>query len=83
MQDKEPEVIYTGMDLYRLSNPDTAEYDGKLCSKSDGGFAIYDTESNWVNHGHIEYDKNGHEVFRETESDRASNPHPWENRDRD
>lgn len=75
---KDVEVTYTGTELYHLADNDLG-YDGKISTRSDGGYAKYETDSDWQDHSHKEYDSDGNLVYSRDEGEN----HSWSHRQRD
>lgn len=72
------DVKYTGKELFRLTGND-GSYNGKISAKGDGSFSIYETKSDWKDHSHTVYDKNGNKVYDRPEGYN----HPWDHRQKD
>ena len=78
-KDNNVEVIYTGSELFHLTGTD-GSYDEKIsATKGDGSFDHYKTTSDWKDHSHTHYDKNGNKTYDRPEGDN----HPWEHRQKD
>jgi len=72
------EVTYTGKELYHLTDKD-GSYDGKIVARGEGAYAIFETKSDWKDHSHKEYDKNGNETYNRQEGKN----HKWDHRQKD
>ena len=59
------DVKYTGKELFRLTGSD-GSYNGKISAKGDGSFSVYETKSDWKDHSHTVYDKNGNSYTEKT-----------------
>ncbi len=75
---KDPEVNYTGDELYHLSDNEFG-YDAKIEARENGAYALYETKSNWQDHSHTEYDENGNETYHRSEG----YDHSWSHRQSD
>lgn len=76
--ENEVEVTYTGKEIYRLTD-DEGHYDGKISTRSDGGINIFETTTDWEDHSHKIYDKDGNKIYDRPEG----YGHKWQNRIKD
>lgn len=72
------EVVYTGKEIYHLSDDD-GTYDAKISEKSDGSVDLYETESDWDDHSHVHMSKEGETIYDRPEGQK----HSWEDRFKD
>lgn len=69
------EVYYTGKSIYHKTD-DKGHYDAKITANRDNSCDVYTTSSNWRDHTHTHYDKDGECTYHRDEGYN----HPWETR---
>lgn len=77
-KDNEVEVIYTGSELYHLTDND-GSYDAKISASDNGSYDYYDTNSDWNDHSHTHVDNDGNITYDRPEGYN----HSWETRQKD